>query len=95
VGATTEVNVTVQAASWIDVDFLEVVVDGVVTETIEILPGDADPGNPIIRFSAPLQIDVAAAGSYVIIAAYGDEAMEPVHPGRIPFGTSNPIFVSQ
>ncbi len=95
VGATTEVNVTVQAASWIDVDFLEIVVDGVVTETIEILPADADPENPTIRFSAPLQFDVASAGSYVIIAAYGDEAMEPVHPGRIPFGVTNPIFVSQ
>ncbi|HTM21054.1 MAG TPA: hypothetical protein VL172_11115, partial [Kofleriaceae bacterium] len=78
------------------VDFIELVVDGQVVQTIEVMPGDADPGNPTIRFNAPIAIDVAPGlGSYVIVAAYGDAPLEPVHPGRIPFGVSNPIFVSQ
>jgi hypothetical protein len=29
----------------------------------------------------------------VIIAARGDAALEPVHPGRLPFGVTNPIFL--
>ena len=33
--------------------------------------------------------------AYVIVAAFGDAALEPVHPGRIAFGVSNPIFLSQ
>jgi len=96
VGASTEVDIEVQAASWVDVDAIDVVVDGQVVDTIAILPEDADVGNPTIRYHAPVTIDVAPGmGSYVIVAAYGDAPLEPVHPGRIPFAVSNPIFVSQ
>ncbi len=94
--ATVSVRVRVQAASWIDVDAVELVVDGLTVETIAILPGDADPQNPTLRFDRELEINVAPGkGSYVIVAAYGDETLEPVHPGRIPFGVTNPIFLSR
>lgn len=95
-GVRTSVHVRVQAASWVDVDELVVVVDGEERETIPILPGDADPTNPAIRFEQDLDVDVAsgADGSYVIVAAYGDSPLEPVHPGRIPFGVTNPIFLA-
>nr|MDQ3037036.1 CehA/McbA family metallohydrolase [Myxococcota bacterium] len=95
-GATATVHVRVQAASWVDVDALEIVVDGRTLDTIEILPGDApDPAlRPHVRFERDLEIDVAdGTGSYVIVAAYGDATLEPVHPGRIPFGVTNPIFL--
>ena len=35
----------------------------------------------------------SSAESYAIFAAYGSAALEPVHPGRIPFGVTNPIFL--
>lgn len=94
-GATATLHVRVQAASWVDVDALEIVVDGETIDTIEILPGDApDPLRPHVRFERDLEIDVAPEpGSYVIVAAYGDAALEPVHPGRTPFGVTNPIFL--
>ena len=94
-GVRATLHVRVQAASWVDVDELVVVVDGAERETIPILPGDADPTNPAIRFEEDLDVDVAsdADGSYVIVAVYGDSALEPVHPGRIPFGVTNPIFL--
>src|SRR5213075_461816 len=38
-GPTANVDVTIQAATWVDVDAIDVVVDGVVTDTIPILPG--------------------------------------------------------
>jgi hypothetical protein len=94
-GPTALVHVRVQAASWVDVVALDVVVDGQTIDTIAIAPGDADPQNPTVRFEKDVQVPVAASGSYVIVAAYGDQALEPVHPGRVPFGVTNPIFLAQ
>jgi hypothetical protein len=92
-GARTRVRIRVQAASWIDVDRIDVVVDGAVVQQIDIASEDADPLRPTTRFDREVEIDVATTGSYVIVAAYGDSALEPVHPGRIPFGVANPIFL--
>ena len=44
------VDVTIQAATWIDVTAIEVIVDGQTVDTIPIMPGDADPTNPVIRW---------------------------------------------
>ncbi|MCZ7684626.1 MAG: hypothetical protein M5U28_39975 [Sandaracinaceae bacterium] len=82
-----------QAASWIDVDRVDVVVDGAIVEQIDITEDDGDPLAPTTRFDREITVSVAATGSYVIFAAYGDAALEPVHPGRIPFGVTNPIFL--
>lgn len=92
-GSPMMVDVVVQAASWVDVAELEVVVDGTTADVIPILPGDADPTNPAIRFSKSIPVQSAATGGFVVIAASGDATLEPVHPGRKPFGVTNPIFV--
>ena len=85
------VDVTIQAATWIDVDAIEVIVDGMTVDTIPIMPGDADPGNPVIRWRGQLPVQVQATGGFVVIAAYGDRTTsQPVHPGRIPFGVDQP-----
>ena len=93
-GSPMMVDVMIQAASWVDVDAIDVVVDGSVVDTIAIMPGDADVSNPAIRFHKQLPVQVQASGGFVVIAAYGDQALDPVHPGRTPFGVTNPIFVS-
>lgn len=92
-GSPMMVDVTVQAATWVDVDAFDVVVDGVIVDTITIMPGDADPTNEVIRWQGQVPVQVQAAGGFVVIAAYGDGALEPVHPGKRPFGVANPIFV--
>lgn len=92
-GSPMTVNVTVRAATWIDVDAIDVVVDGATVDTIPIMPGDADPNDATIRWNQTIPIQTAAAGGFIVIAAYGDRALDPVHPGRIPFGVTNPIFV--
>ncbi len=92
-GARQMVNVTLQGASWIDADFVEILVDGEVVQKLEISASDADPANPAIRFRRSIPIDIAPMGSFVIVAAYGDRTLEPVHPGRRPFAATNPIFV--
>jgi hypothetical protein len=91
---TATLHVRVEAASWVDVDWLEIVVDGDVIDTIAVPPGDAS--NPAIRYQADIPIQVTPAlGSYVIVAAYGDQPLDPVHPGKMPFGVTNPIFLVQ
>lgn len=94
-GAQVELDVAVQAATWVDVDTIEVVVDGQTVATIPVTPQDADPVRPVVRWRGSVAIDVAASGSWVVVAAYGDETLEPVHPDRVPFAASNPIFLER
>lgn len=93
-GAPQLVDVTIQAARWIDVDAIDVVVDGETVDTIPVMPGDADPQNPAIRWRGQIPVTVRATGGFVVIAAYAQRALDPVHPGKIPFGVTNPIFVT-
>ncbi|MCC6874683.1 MAG: CehA/McbA family metallohydrolase [Sandaracinaceae bacterium] len=95
VGDTASFNVTVQAASWIEVDRLEVIADGESVETIPITEGDRDPLEPHVRIRAAVSVPVATSGSYVIFHAAGPSDLAPVHPGRRPFAVSNPVFLSR
>ena len=92
-GNTMNVDIVVRAATWIDVDTIEVVVDGAVIDTIPIMPGDADPQDATIRWTGSIPVQPVATGGFVVVAAYGDKTLEPVHRGRKPFGVTNPIFV--
>ncbi len=94
-GETASLSIRVQAASWVDVDSIDVIVDGEST-TIDILPEDANALNPAIRFEKDITIDVSSSpNAYVVVAAYGDSDLAPIHDGRIPFGVSNPIYLSR
>ncbi|WP_236604903.1 CehA/McbA family metallohydrolase [Sandaracinus amylolyticus] len=92
-GARASIDVVVSAATWIDVDSLEVIVDGVTVETIPITPA-ADRTETVV-LDETIEVDVAATGSWVVIVAAGDEELEPVHPGRLPFAMTNPIFLTR
>ena len=91
-GSPQQVDVTVQAASWVDVTSIEVIVDGVTVDTIPVMPGDAVAGTAV-RWHRPVTVQTRATGGFVVIAAYGTKPLEPVHPGRTPFGVTEPIFV--
>ncbi len=93
-GSPQMVDVTIQAATWIDVDAIDVVVDGETVDTIPVMPGDADPQNPAIRWRGQIPVTVRATGGFVVIAAYAQRPLDPVHPGKIPFGVTSPIFVT-
>ena len=92
-GSPQMVDVTVQAATWVDVTELEVLVDGQTADIIPITAADADPANPVVRWRRPVPVQTRATGGFVVIAAYGDQPLEPVHPGKMPFGVTEPIFV--
>ena len=95
VGAAAAFELVVQAASWIEGAMtLEVIVDGVTTETIALREADRDPTNPVVRLRASgLEAPVAASGSWVVFHVSAEGDLAPVHPGRRPFAVSNPVFL--
>ena len=93
-GPTASVDVIVQAPTWVDVQTIEVIVDGQTVDTISVLPSDADVNVPSTRWHGSVPINVSASAGYVVIAAYGSTPLDPVHPGYIPFGVTNPIYVA-
>ncbi len=82
--ATESIDVRVQAAPWVDVDVLEVWVDGELVESFDI-----NASEDVIRFEETIEV---TTGSYVVFHAVGDENLGPVHPGKQPFGVTMPIF---
>lgn len=87
-GAMATIHVVVQAADWIDVDELELIVDGESVMTMPLTVG----ADPIVRFDGDLTVPVAAAGSFAVVHARATSDMQLLHPGREPFAVSNPIF---
>lgn len=92
VGMRTQLHAIVRAASFVDVDSLEVIVDGTTTETLPI-PPQTDPGNPV-RFEVDVDVDVAAAGSFVVLHASGGDTPDIAY-GDQPFAVTNPIFLTR
>jgi hypothetical protein len=91
VGSTTMLRVRVQAAEWIQAQELEVIVDGATTETIPLTAG----ADPVVRFDDDVMVPVAASGSWVVVHVRASDDMERLHPGRVPFAVSNPIFLER
>ena len=93
VGASAPFEVVVRAASWVDVDRLEVFVDGESVEVMPIVPDDADLIEPTIRARAAIDVDVSATGSWVVFYAGGTEELLTVR--QRPYAVSNPVFLTR
>jgi AraC-like DNA-binding protein len=106
-GNEARVRVRVQAAPWVNLgtrtvtengmprevpSTVEVIVDGMVRQTITLDNSMRDPMNPVIRLQRDVMVPVAASGSWVIVAVHGGELV-PVFPRRSACGVSNPIFL--
>ncbi len=94
--AMETVHVVVRAAEWVEVRSLEVIVDGATTSTLT-LPGPRTEVDPTIVFDEMIDVPVAVGtlGSWVVFHASGETAMDDLHPGRMPFAVSNPIFFTR
>jgi hypothetical protein len=95
-GAQEFVHVRVEAPCWVDVNRLEVWVNGGLTETIPLAGTNGASCTSAVRLDDP---DILVAGltapsgrDWVIFHAAGDTPMSDVHIGRLPFGVTNPIF---
>ncbi|MCA9575931.1 MAG: CehA/McbA family metallohydrolase [Myxococcales bacterium] len=99
VGMNADVDVRVQAASWIQGNFMmDVIVDGAVVQTIDIddIPAN-DMNFDVVRYMDSVSVPVSAGGSWVVFAVYSTQntTLSPVHPGREAFGVTNPIFLER
>ncbi len=94
-GAITNVDVVITAPTWVDVDGFEVIVDGVSVETVAITAADADPLKPAIRYRGSVALTLTGNRNWVVVAAAGDEPLEPVTVDALPFGVTNPIFLER
>jgi len=92
-GTSTSVHVRVRAISTIDVDNIDLVVDGQTVATIDVASDCTQNG--VVRCDQDFPITVGTSNSYVIVAAYGNTTMEPLMRGRIPFGVTNPIYLER
>jgi len=80
-----ELDVVVQAPSWMDVDTLEIIRDGVVIATRTLDPG------PVVRFRGTITA-TATADAFFMAKVSGDGRNEPVMGARALTYT-NPVFV--
>lgn len=85
-GSTQPLRVRVQAATWVDVDTVEVIRNGVVVHAWD-LPADRSP----MRLDASWPVPTDTPGWYVVIAR-GDERMRPVYRST-PLAFTNPIWI--
>lgn len=89
--ATVSVDFRVQAASWIDVSRVKIVVNGDIVETIEVAPS-----TDRIRVETRRPVTIAH-DSWISLLVEGDRSMAPVmhDQGRpiLPLAVTNPVWV--
>lgn len=85
-------RIVVQSPSWFSATALEVIVDGVTTETIPLTAVASDEPGKRYEATANVAPTQSSARHWVVFHAKGDGDLSPVHPGRKPFAVTNPIF---
>jgi len=89
--ARTEVdlNITIQAAPWVQMDYLDIVSNhGEVVQSI-VLPASAE----VIRYDDTVTLPVTADAYFVIDAGHSSVTLGPVNRDERVFAMTNPIWV--
>lgn len=88
-GSAAEVKVRVSAPRWMDLDLVEIVVNGAVVKTTTVGPASA-----VVRFDGTLTVPLPSGrDAWIIARARGDRPHGPFAGGNPPWGFTNPIFV--
>jgi hypothetical protein len=86
-----QASIRVQAASWIDVDVVKIVVNGDIVDTIRV-PESTDP----VRLDVTHPVRMTRDG-WIALLVEGDKSLSPILPdqGRpiLPFAVINPVWV--
>lgn len=90
----TTFTVDVQSTSWLKAKELEVIINGKLISTEQLLPLDGASG-PGKHYQNKIKIkrDPNAKINWIVFHARGEGDLAPLHPGRNPFAVSNPIFL--
>ncbi len=88
-GTVLEVHVRAEAPRWMDLDLVEIVVNGVVVKTTTV-----GPASSVVRFDGTLSVPLPTGkDAWIIARARGDRPHGPFAGGNPPWGFTNPIFV--
>jgi len=95
-GGKARAEITVQAAPWVSVDHVQLIVGGKVAKRWD-LPGDAASSTAPLRFHEAFDFDVKA-DSYALVRVDGEKSLTPVVGDRktftaYPFALTNPVFL--
>lgn len=82
-------SVTVQAPTWMPVDWVRVIVNG------EQVAEEAVTGTAPERFVGAFPLDVAPGDWIVVLAGAPDKDLAPVSPGQRVLSIANPIHISE
>lgn len=102
--AALELTLKIQAAPWIPVPELRIVVDGLVVNTLPLV-GQGD----LVRFEGSLTLDLPSSGSHWVVVEAGSSLADLAHPqqasglgdfarfnqGHLPLAFTNPIFIER
>ena len=94
-----ELNVRVQCANWLDINRVQVFLNGRAEKSLNFTRRD----NPqrfrddVVKFEATLPVEVKS-DTHVIVAAIGEglqlgRVMGPVRGKQVPIAVANPIFI--
>jgi hypothetical protein len=90
VNGSVDIEVSVSAASWIDVDRLEIISNGqsVITSAVQAAPDKIERSRLVLHL--PVSRDC-----WVVAIARGSKALDDVLPyvGALPFAFTNPVYV--
>jgi hypothetical protein len=87
-GDTLQIHARVAAASWIDVDALDVLINGKVEQTIPLVRGDGS-----VLFDDDIALALPAQDAWIALSVRGDQRHGVWARGRPSFALTNPIFV--
>ncbi|MFO0728787.1 MAG: CehA/McbA family metallohydrolase [Myxococcota bacterium] len=88
-GATIPITVRAEAPLWMDLDQLEIIVNGAVVKTIPVASADQ-----VVRFDSTIDLSLPAGrDAWVIVRARGDRMHGPWGGNNPPWGFTNPIFI--
>ncbi len=90
-GGSADFTVTVQSPSWLNPTTLEVIVNGETVSTEALAPLGTGTGKTFVN-QVTVPLDSSKTRNWVVFHASGDNDLAPLHPGRLPFAVSNPVF---
>ena len=84
-----DLNITIQAPSWVDVDYVKVYSN----HGLEIFDDAVASSTNVIRYDETITLTVSEDSYFVVKAGHTSAWLGPVNPGMTIFAITNPIWV--
>jgi len=87
-GGPYDLSIEVRAPSWMEIDSVDLIANGVVEQSFEI---DSATVTPPVWFSMTVPVDPAVDTWYIVRVDGG--SLTPIYPGAEAFAATNPIYL--